>query len=66
MKYLVKWTQYVDYSVEVEAASSEEATAKAFEEETYVGARPDDCQGIDLVPDSTEAKEVQEGDPGTD
>tara|TARA_R100001244_G_C5156986_1_gene130507 strand:+ start:658 stop:840 length:183 start_codon:yes stop_codon:yes gene_type:complete len=59
MKYLVKWTQEVDYSVEVEAASSEQATSKAFEEESYIGALPDGRQGIDLVPDSIEVEEVQ-------
>jgi len=60
MKYLVKWTQEVDYSVVVEAASSEEAATKAFEEESYIGALPDDRQGIDLVPDSIEVKEKEE------
>lgn len=58
MKYLVKWTEEVTYSVEVEAASPEKAEAKAYEEEAYERATPDYILGTVIVEDSVKVKEV--------
>ena len=59
MKYLVEWTEEVEYSVEVEAASPEEAEAKAYEEEAYERAAPDYIHGTVIVENSVKVKEVQ-------
>lgn len=57
MKYLVKWTEEIDYQVEVEATSRKDAKSKAFTEDIYVEATPLPLGNERIVHDSIEAKE---------